>query len=550
MEKIKKLNGSMIAAIVLSVLLIMSLTAGATLAWFSSRDTGTRTLTMGEAIVVTMSDQSENQNYRQGAGTLAMALPVDEATNGLIPGMSVTPNIKVQLAKSNTNAIVRARFITTVEYPNNYMDAAYVDAVKYPNAASYTANSAGQVLDETQFPDSHIFAGTMYYDYYNEKGELIEYWKATDVEALDAAQRPKTAIMDGTTCKSDGKYALDKNGARIFKGTLAAGQHSVETFLTRVKVRDNIFDNIGKTAITVAGQSVAITTQNAAEMEIRQRGADLTDVINRVLSGEKVESTSVKYDRRVADGWAYRQADKAWYYLGSNTNGYMLNAATGTSEAVDSTKPKAKDITAYNASTSVQGTTVYLPTYTDVAASRNYLGDVDAATGVVEKEANEIAVLKTDSIASVDLKEGNVSIDFLTKRFSIPSYITNDYAKARITFNFIVEAVQDYLIDPIQEGKGSPERVPNNLVNAILVFNSAYPSKAKESGDVQLSDTGVFYNVIPGTGLTADKIPNKGYKTDADGIADYKDATATYVLETASSLGVQPNGSAKVTIGA
>ena len=70
MEKLKKLNGSMIAAIVLSVLLIMSLTAGATLAWFSSRDTGTRTLTMGEAIVVTVSDEDPDKTYRQGAGTL------------------------------------------------------------------------------------------------------------------------------------------------------------------------------------------------------------------------------------------------------------------------------------------------------------------------------------------------------------------------------------------------------------------------------------------------------------------------------------------------
>ena len=130
MEKLKKLNGSMIAAIVLSVLLIMSLTAGATLAWFSSRDTGTRTLTMGEAIVVTVSDEDPDKTYRQGAGTLAMALPVDEASNGLIPGMSVQPNIKIQLQKSNTNALVRARFITTVEYPNNYEDAAYTDRVK------------------------------------------------------------------------------------------------------------------------------------------------------------------------------------------------------------------------------------------------------------------------------------------------------------------------------------------------------------------------------------------------------------------------------------
>ena len=52
MDRLKKLNGSMIAAIVLSVLLIMSVTSGATLAWFGSRDAASASLTMGEAAEV------------------------------------------------------------------------------------------------------------------------------------------------------------------------------------------------------------------------------------------------------------------------------------------------------------------------------------------------------------------------------------------------------------------------------------------------------------------------------------------------------------------
>ena len=126
MDRLKKLNGSMIAAIVLSVLLIMSITTGATLAWFASRDSATQSLTMGEAVVVTI-----GEDYKQGDGELAMNLPVDKETNGLLPGMSITPNIKVQLQKSNTNALLRARFITSVEYPNYYVDEAFKNKSKY-----------------------------------------------------------------------------------------------------------------------------------------------------------------------------------------------------------------------------------------------------------------------------------------------------------------------------------------------------------------------------------------------------------------------------------
>ena len=539
MEKLKKLNGSMIAAIVLSVLLIMSLTAGATLAWFSSRDSGSRTLTMGEAIVVTASDADPDKTYRQGSGTLAMALPTNATAGGLIPGMSVQPNIKIQLQGSNTNALVRARFITTVEYPNNYEDAAYTDKVKYPNASDYVAGVAGKVLDDEQFPDSHIYAGTINYNYYDTNGKLIDYWLASDTD------KPSSAV--GT----DGKYALDRNGARIQKGTLPTdgSRHSVEIFLARVKVRESIYNAIGGSTTIAGVEGTPITAMNAAEMEIRQRGADLTEVINKVLTGEQVKQTGVKYTRRVADGWAYRQADKAWYYMGSNTNGFVLVNQTGIGEEVDNTKPVAKDITTYTASTSVQGTSVFQPTYTNVGSNdRNYLGTPDATTGTIEAKNNEVAVMSAESMASVDLSQGNVSIDFLTKQFSLPSFLNNDYAKARVTFSFTVEAIQDYLINPTQEGLNNPSRVPNNLANAIIVFNSAYLSDT--INDTSLNATGTYYNVDPGKTLDAADIPNKGYVLDANYVADYSRKAGTYSVASGSSLGVQPDGTAKVTIGA
>lgn len=489
MDRLKKLNGSMIAAIVLSVLLIMSITTGATLAWFASRDSATNSLTMGEAVIVTI-----GEDYKQGDGELAMNLPVNKATNGLLPGMSVTPNIKVQLQKSNTNALLRARFITTVEYPDKYIDEAYSNLEKYPNATGVTDTYAGRVLEETAFPNDHVYSGDIIYDYYNYLGHRIDI---TGNEIADVNTHTKTV------------------------------------HLSRVKVRKAIVDAIGST-FTVNGIEVDVTAENAAELEIRQRGVDLTNAINRVLQGQRGysidpttgeifddETHGIKYTRRVADGWAYRDADQAWYYLGSQTNGFVITDNTsGTSEVVDVSKPIAKDITKY---TTVQtgNVTVQQPTYELLSSetnqykttvttngtnnndmTRNYLGGTkdDAAINRVD---NEKGVLTQATMASIDLSQGDVSIDFLTKRFVLPTFIDNGYAKAKVTFTFTVEAVQDYLIDPLQEATAAADRLPNNLVNAILVFNNAFPqSLFPQSNDDldKLRATGSTSNVIPGGG--------------------------------------------------
>ncbi len=546
MDRLKKLNGSMIAAIVLSVLLIMSVTAGATLAWFGSRDAASASLTMGEAIVVTI-----GEDYKQGEGELAMNLPVDQATGGLLPGMSVVPNVKVQLQQSNTNALLRARFITSVEYPDNYVDAAYSNLQKYedtkvtaaiksdptkkPSDFNLTSTdyvtASGRVLDSTKYPKDNVYAGDMYYDYYNYLGQRMQ--------------------KDGTILTQEEQD--DESITEELK-------HTKKIHLSRVKVRDAIAKEIGETVDEEApkdedkhgwvinGIRIAVTAENAAELEIRQRGVDLTDAINRVLQGQggysinsatgELISGGIKYTRRVADGWAYREADQAWYYLGSQTNGFVIGTESttlginyngnpdGKTETVTTTQV-AKDIASYS-TTQVGNKTVQTPNYATLGEkvdgkpaetnpyattitenggnkndmTRNYLGGTDADYAI-DRVRNEIGVLNQKTIASVDLSQGDVSIDFLTKRFVLPTFINNDYAKAQVTFNFTVEAVQDYLVDPLQESTAAADRLPNNLVNAILVFNNAYPqtlyphSTAKED---KLRATGCTANILPGGG--------------------------------------------------
>lgn len=536
MDKLKKLNGSMIAAIVLSVLLIMSITTGATLAWFASRDSAKNSLVMGEAVVVTI-----GEDYKQGDGKLAMNLPVDTTTGGLLPGMSVTPNVKVQLQKSNTNALLRARFITTVEYPDNYIDAAYSNLEKYPDKAGEGATtSEGRVLSPTNFPDDDVYAGYIIYDYYNYLGHRLASNMTTEI--TKAQSDAATAV------------AADPFSAGNLATTKAA--HTKVIHLNRVKVRKSIVDAVNATddagkMVTINGIAIKATEKNAAELEIRQRGVDLTNAINRVLQGQrgyKVDPSTgeifddnrgIKYTRRVADGWAYRDADQAWYYLGSQTNGYVIKNknTSGVSEDTDTSKPIAQDIVKY-VTVKLGNKEVKQPVYAKMNAktysytesgtttdnvnnqyykeptkngentndmNRNYLGGT-SEDNAIDRVRNEIGVLNQETIASVDLSQDDVSIDFLTKRFILPSFIDNSYAKAKVTFTFTVEAVQDYLVDPLQEATAAADRLPNNLVNAILVFNNAFPQSLFPQSDLdedKLRATGSTANVIPGGGESA-----------------------------------------------
>lgn len=570
MDRLKKLNGSMIAAIVLSVLLIMSITTGATLAWFASRDSATNSLTMGEAVVVTI-----GEDYKQGNGELAMNLPVDKATNGLLPGMSITPNIKVQLQKSNTNALLRARFITSVEYPNHYEDEAFVNKTKYPDSFSggddarnthegrvltiekttvfksakgvaptyeggkitnYSATgdeyvdaygakvyiTSADLKDATGYTKVYaynVFAGYMIYDYYNELGQRLSADMTTlvTVDQSNAAEAVKDDPFSATNLST------------------TAAAHTKIIHLNRVQVRDEIASKIGTTEeVTVNGVSMKVTEKNAAELEIRQRGVDLTNAINRVLQGQRGyklgtdgklydDASGLKYTRRVADGWAYRDADQAWYYLGSATNGFkILDNTAGDSEDVGEVGARqsiAQDITSYK---EVQAgkLKVKQPVYTKLTTtetndmSRNYLGGT-SDDAFIDRVSNEVGVLKQASIASIDLSQGDVSIDFLTKRFVLPTFIDNNYAKAKVTFTFTVEAVQDYLIDPLQEATAAADRLPNNLVNAILVFNNAFPQilfpQNPATSENRLRATGCTVNVLPGGGQTVTWLnTNKG----------------------------------------
>lgn len=101
----RRLSASAITVVVLSVLLIMAVTIGSTLAWFASQDSATGSFILGEPVVVSVTEAD---------GTDTETLTMLIASDNLLPGMRVNPDIAVSLQPSTTATILRARIDSSV----------------------------------------------------------------------------------------------------------------------------------------------------------------------------------------------------------------------------------------------------------------------------------------------------------------------------------------------------------------------------------------------------------------------------------------------------
>lgn len=101
----RRLSASAITVVVLSVLLVMAVTIGSTLAWFASQDSATGSFILGEPVLVSVTDASANDTE-----TLTMLI----ASDNLLPGMRIDPDIAISLQPSTTATILRARIDSAV----------------------------------------------------------------------------------------------------------------------------------------------------------------------------------------------------------------------------------------------------------------------------------------------------------------------------------------------------------------------------------------------------------------------------------------------------
>lgn len=113
----KKIGASTIALIVVSVLLIMSLTVTATLAWFMDSDSASSPeILMGDRVEVTI-DRAERTDLTGGGapGKTENNFDIIMFAQELVPGMKVAPNLRVYIAGSSTTVVLRVQLTVSVE---------------------------------------------------------------------------------------------------------------------------------------------------------------------------------------------------------------------------------------------------------------------------------------------------------------------------------------------------------------------------------------------------------------------------------------------------
>ena len=149
MKESKEQNKYTSLIIVLSVLLAISLVAGATFAWFASSQEKLRTISLGDPVVVNIAQDSTGVIKPSGA-----EIPFTIAGNHLLPGMKVNTYAAVKFQQSHTPAVLRVKLTATVEGGTASTDeiadlATELNQQIYDKAYGYIEEGAKWMLDPT-----------------------------------------------------------------------------------------------------------------------------------------------------------------------------------------------------------------------------------------------------------------------------------------------------------------------------------------------------------------------------------------------------------------
>lgn len=254
MEKLrKKVSGSSIAIVILSVLLVIAFTTIGTFAWFASKDSADKTLNMGGAVVVELTNNAGEK--KSGTGNLQFTLPEGYTEgDGLLPGMWIHTDAAAKLAQSTTDAFLRAK-ITVV--------ASQGKADEAPSPELITK------IQDYFFPEISKLA--------NAKG-----WY--QVNNLKETQDPGTA--DDTYFYYVGSQSLGPEQTKVEQSVnLLEVKCDTETSVPILGGTDKIAENYFKVPTT--------WTNEVAELEIKF-----------VLEIEAIQSKIIKQDATSEEDWA------------------------------------------------------------------------------------------------------------------------------------------------------------------------------------------------------------------------------------------------------
>lgn len=135
--------------IVLSVLLAISLVAGATFAWFASSQEKLRTISLGDPVVVNIAQDSTGNIKPAGAD-----IPFSINGDHLLPGMRINTYAAVKFQQSLTPAVLRVKITATVEGGTASTDeiakvANELNTQLYDKAYGYIDDGAKWINDPT-----------------------------------------------------------------------------------------------------------------------------------------------------------------------------------------------------------------------------------------------------------------------------------------------------------------------------------------------------------------------------------------------------------------
>ncbi len=239
MEKAKSWNIKTLIIGLLSVLLIVSVAVGGTLAWFADNDTSTGKLTMGGSVLVDLG------NSATGSYTDKTTTNIEFTGTNLVPNQPINTNIQVNVAQSTTNAYLRLKVDVEAGEDNEAQaDAMKTEMLKQMQSA---AGKNGWKLFSDGF-------------YYYVGGSITETYTAG---ALDTTQASK---VDSSTAASNIKFIVsDAADAQMRLPSTWTNDYAlaeVEVTITVQAIQTNYIDDNDS-----AGTEEHTVTQVAAVMD-------------------------------------------------------------------------------------------------------------------------------------------------------------------------------------------------------------------------------------------------------------------------------------------
>ncbi len=239
----KEINKYTSLIIVLSVLLAISLVAGATFAWFASVDREVTEIKLGDPVVVNIAEQTDGTILPDGAD-----LPFTINNVKLLPGMQIKTYASVKFQPSKTPALLRVKLNISVES----------SGATTGEIAALVNNLNDQIMQKAlKFNDEEYSLPLWIYDadsgwWYYTGGESLDNNdpKNTLVKSIDCTAGPLIDFLNPYTKGQNLIFPTDVDNK--FSGSKITFWFSVQAIQAKIPVSED--DTTGEFRVTTIRQ--------------------------------------------------------------------------------------------------------------------------------------------------------------------------------------------------------------------------------------------------------------------------------------------------------